>query len=160
MIPLVTRWTGENHFVALRVAFYGIVLLFAARSLTSFLVVPLFLTSVKISPCPLETHFGGLLNSSMKRTCHAERSEAKWSICRDSLLHFVSLRMTNHTFVQQRRLSYHSPSDVSFCSVVVHRPSINTAELDCRMAGFASFSITYATRIGKEEQMLLDVNSS
>jgi uncharacterized membrane protein len=30
LIPFVTGWTGENHFAALPVAFYGIVLLFAA----------------------------------------------------------------------------------------------------------------------------------
>lgn len=30
LIPFVTAWTGENHFAALPVAFYGIVLLFAA----------------------------------------------------------------------------------------------------------------------------------
>ncbi|HEY9727090.1 MAG TPA: TMEM175 family protein [Chroococcales cyanobacterium] len=30
LIPFVTGWTGENHFAALPVAFYGTVLLFAA----------------------------------------------------------------------------------------------------------------------------------
>lgn len=30
LIPFVTGWTGENHFAALPVAFYGVVLLFSA----------------------------------------------------------------------------------------------------------------------------------
>src|ERR687890_430361 len=30
LIPFVTGWMGENHFAALPVAFYGVVLLFAA----------------------------------------------------------------------------------------------------------------------------------